>query len=116
MTVGASREHGILIARASGRVDGATYRAFQEDLDACIQEDDQHVVLLDLADVEYMSSAGLRVLLLTTRSLARQGKSFAVSGLQPEVREVFHMSGFDRIIPVHDTAGQADMDRPDSRG
>ena len=34
MTVGASREHGILIARASGRVDGATSRAFQEDLDA----------------------------------------------------------------------------------
>ena len=115
MTVGSSREHGILIARASGRVDGATSRAFQEDLDACIQKDDRNVVL-DLADVEYMSSAGLRVLLLTTKSLARQGKRFAVSSLQPEVREVFNISGFDRIIPVYDTDEQATTDLRDSRG
>ena len=55
-------------------------------------------VVVDLSAVRYVSSAGLRVLLKAAKE-ARQARSrFAVCGLQAAVREVFEVSGFDRII------------------
>jgi anti-anti-sigma factor len=58
-------------------------------------------VIIDCASLDYVSSAGLRVLLQAARAAQRAGTSFALCALQPAVREVFEVSGFDRIIDVH---------------
>jgi anti-anti-sigma factor len=106
MAIESEREGGTLIARAEDRVDGANARAFQDELESVISDNDREVVL-DLHKLFYISSAGLRVILLTAKAMKRQETKFAVCCLSDPVREVFQISGFDKIIPVHPTLPEA---------
>lgn len=55
-------------------------------------------VQLDLSGLEYISSAGLRLILMLAKRLQAQGHSLSVSGMNDNVRHVFEMSGFLQII------------------
>ena len=54
--------------------------------------------ILDFAGVDYVSSAGLRTILLITHKLIDQQGHLIVCQLQPDVHSVFKMTGFDQII------------------
>lgn len=58
----------------------------------------QGPVVADLGAVRYVSSAGLRVLLKAAKEAKAAAAGFAVCGMQAAVREVFEVSGFDKII------------------
>jgi len=96
------RESQTLIVTTEGRVDGATAREFHEALEAAATPEDD-AVILDMAKLSYISSAGLRVILIIAKALQKQNSKFAVCALSLPIREVFQMSGFDKIIPVHDS-------------
>jgi anti-anti-sigma regulatory factor len=86
-----TEEHGeVLIHRVSGRIDTGTAAEAERKLTAEVRLGRR--VLLDLMQVTYVSSAGLRVVLF---------------GLQPTVREVFAMSGFDKVVTIHDDQAAA---------
>jgi anti-anti-sigma factor len=106
MAIEAERDGTTLIARTDARVDGANARAFQDELETIIDEDDR-TVILDLQRLLYISSAGLRVILLTAKALGRQEIKFAVCSLTDPVQEVFKVSGFDKIIGVHPSLSDA---------
>ena len=101
-----SRDDDILTAVADGRVDGANAQEFQSELTEAINADDRGLVL-DLGQITYISSAGLRVILLTAKALNRQDAELAVCSLTDSVKEVFEISGFDKIIPVKATQSDA---------
>ena len=84
-------------SRAMARGDG---------LEAVIEDGDRAVVL-DLEQLSYISSSGLRVMLLIARKLQRQQAKFALCSLSDWIREVLEISGFDRIIPVHASRSEA---------
>ena len=100
------RDGGALIVQAAGRVDGSNSQEFQDGLEAIIN-DDERAVVLDLQELSYISSSGLRVMLLIARKLQRQQAKFALCSLTDSIREVFEISGFDRIIPVHASRSEA---------
>ena len=102
MAISTSREGQTLIVKTGDRIDGANARELQVDLEAAIEPSDRGLVL-DLEDLSYISSAGLRVILLTAKTLRKQNAKLAVCSLSGSVREGFEISGFDKIIPVHDT-------------
>ncbi len=106
MGVSTERQDNTLIAKTEGRIDGANAREFQDALDAAIDSSERAVVL-DLEEVSYISSAGLRVILLTAKSLQKQDAKFAVCSLSESIREIFEISGFDQIIAVHDSRNEA---------
>ncbi len=106
MKISSQRTADTLIALAEDRLDGSNARAFQLSLRDAIAEHDR-LVILDMSRLTYISSAGLRVILLTARSLQRQDAKLAVCSLSGPVREVFTISGFDRIIPTYDTRSDA---------
>ena len=106
MAISTERQGTTLIAKTAGRVDGANAREFQDDLEEAIEPTDRTVVL-DLEDLTYISSAGLRVILLIAKSLRRQGAKITVCSLSDSIRQVFEISGFDKIIPVHDSQAEA---------
>lgn len=54
-----------------------------------------------------MSSAGLRAMLLIAKALARRNMAFALCSLTGPVAEVFHISGFDRIVTTHRSRHEA---------
>ncbi len=85
-----------------GRVDFEAAQGFQEALERALGGGGKApaAVIIDGAALEYVSSAGLRAVLLAARAAQRAGVPFALCALQPAVREVFELSGFSRIIAV----------------
>jgi anti-anti-sigma factor len=86
-----------------GRLDFGAATGFQAQLEQLLAgtRTTPATVIIDCAGLDYVSSAGLRVFLLAARGSQRAGLGFAVCALQPAVREVFELSGFNRVIPVH---------------
>ena len=106
MAISIERDNGTLIAKAEGRLDGTNAQEFEAELTNAIADTDR-VVVLDLEQLSYISSAGLRVILLTAKALQRQDAELAVCSLSDPIREVFAISGFDKIITVRDSQAEA---------
>lgn len=96
----------VLVAKADGRIDGTNAQEFQKELEPAV-DTNARVVILDLEHISYISSAGLRVILLTAKSLLKKNAKFAVCSLSAQIREVFEISGFDKIISVHASQAEA---------
>lgn len=86
-----------------GRLDFNAAAQFQQHLEQALDSAAQvaAAVIVDCSALDYVSSAGLRTFLQAARASQRTGVGFALSALQPAVREVFELSGFSRMIPVH---------------
>ena len=95
-----------LVVSAKGRIDGANATEVQGVLSDAF-EPGVELMLLDLGELTYISSAGLRVIMLTARTLDRSGAKFAVGSPSGPIREVFQISGFDQIIPIFDSQAEA---------
>ena len=100
MNVETLKTENALVAAVSGRLDAASAAEFEELLSAAISAQNAPVVC-DLGAVPYISSAGLRAVLVIAKRLQKQETPFAVCGLNGMVAEVFRLSGFDRIIATH---------------
>ena len=106
MGINAERANGTVIAKADGRIDSSNSREFHSDLEAVIAESDAALVL-DFEDVSYISSAGMRVILLAAKNLQKSGMRFVLCSMNDSIREVFKISGFDKIIPIHKSQAEA---------
>ena len=99
MDIDVERKNETLIAQVTGRVDSANAREFEQALSSAIGDDRK--VILDLGNLSYISSSGLRVLLLVAKALRNKGAEFALCSLSDPIREIFEISGFDKIIPIY---------------
>jgi anti-sigma B factor antagonist len=79
----------------SGRLDAAQSPAAQAFLDRL-----EATTTLDCGGLEYVSSAGLGVLLKTQKRLMASGAKLRLTGLSPHIRDIFRYSGFDRIFEI----------------
>ncbi len=106
MDVTTTREGLNLIVSVGGRVDGANATEFQAALESAIQPDD-HGVVMDMGNLRYISSAGLDVILSVAKAVRKQNAKLVGCSLSGSVREVFAISGFDRIVPIFDSQADA---------
>lgn len=99
------QEGNVVVVCPVGRIDSTTAAELER---AC----DDHVargatrLLLDLGGTQYVSSAGLRVFLVAGKKLQRVGGRLALCNMQPLVREVMAIAGFDRILTTADSRGE----------
>lgn len=84
------------ILRLAGRLDNDT----SPILTAAVEAAAEGSIVLDMADCEYISSAGLRALLIAHRDLIRSGHSLSVVNVSPLVFSVFEVTGLDQILSV----------------
>lgn len=89
-----------------GRLDGVTSKTLDAHLNEQFAAGVSRLVL-DLAKVDYVSSFGLRLVLLAAKKLNGPGKRFGVCCLTENVRQTFTISGFSSIIAIHDTVEDA---------
>jgi anti-sigma B factor antagonist len=89
-----------------GRIDAATYRDLESILNDLIDQNKSEIVL-DLEGVTYISSVGLRVLLATQKKVRPKKGCVKLVSLQPFVREVFEMTGFNRLFTIHSNQSEA---------
>ncbi len=106
MEIDTERMKGVLVAKAWPRIDGANARDFEKAVKNAIGESDRAVVI-DFKALSYISSAGLRALLVISQSLQKRDAAFAICTLADPVRAVFEISGFDKIIAIHDSMTEA---------
>jgi len=100
------REDGVLSAQVGGRIDGSNAARFEEVLRTEIEESDR-AVIMDFEQLLYISSAGLRAVLLTAKNLWKQGTKFAVCSMSEQIESVFKSVGFDRMIGIHRSRSEA---------
>lgn len=104
MDISTRTEGNTLILAPQGRIDHAHADAFQKALEPHLQActADGQAVLLDFAGIDYISSVGLRVLMLAARQVKAQNGRIAIAQLTPVVREVFEISRFNLVFQVFD--------------
>jgi len=91
-----------VVLAPAGRIDHSTSEglktALAPYLATCAAGQDH--IILDLADVEYISSVGLRVLMLASKQAQAQGGIIGVATLQPAVKEIFDITRFTMVLNV----------------
>lgn len=100
------REEGVLILQVEGRVDGANADEFLTLLRASIGHNDRFVIL-DLEQLSYVGSAGLRILLMVAKKLHHKRGILVTCSLSESARKVFDISGIDKVIPVYPSRADA---------
>ena len=91
---------GITIVRPEGRLDTTSSVEFEKQLGKIAN--DAKRIALDLEELDFLSSYGIRVILITARSLKRQKGGFALFAPKPQVLDVCKMAGLDRVLQIYD--------------
>lgn len=86
-----------LTVALKGRLDTLTAPQLEEELKADMENATE--LILDLADLEYVSSAGLRVLLSAQKTMNTKG-SMVLKNVSEEIREIFDVTGFSDILTI----------------
>jgi anti-anti-sigma factor len=98
-----------LVLRPAGRIDHANADAFQTRLmpvlAQCAAGKDR--LVFDFSDVDYISSAGLRVLMLAAKQAKAQGGTIVITGLRPLVAEIFDISRFTMVFTIKPSLREA---------
>jgi len=102
----APQNRGVSILRVSGYVDTTTSPDLERRLQALLREKRFHVVV-DLARVEYISSAGWGIFISEIREIREHGGDLKLAGMAPDVREVFDLLEFENILQSYSDADLA---------
>ena len=105
MEISTRTSNDIHIVAIAGSLDSATAPEAQKALDAVVAGAKK--VALDFSQLDYISSAGLRVLLGVAKKLRSSGGTLGMFGLNQSVREVFEISGFSAILSVYPSEAEA---------
>lgn len=99
----------VVVVRPVGRIDHTNSATLESALHPLIEQAGANhgSVVLDLSDVEYISSVGLRVLMVAAKQMREQTAQLLVTTLQPVVAEIFAISRFNRILTVTATLSDA---------
>lgn len=97
MTINKELNGTTLTAKIEGRVDTTTAPALEQELKSSF--DGVTELVLDFADVAYISSAGLRVLLSAQKIMQKQG-SMKLIHVSAEIMEIFEVTGFSDILTI----------------
>jgi len=90
LTITSEPGEGFVTIRPAGSLDSNTYTDLQEHI-AAVTQRKPGALVLDLKDLTYSSSAGVRVLIAAQKAMKAAGSGFAVVNLQPQIRKVFEI-------------------------
>ena len=100
----------VTLIQVEGRIDHKTATDFENALrpllDRCLAGEYKKL-LMDLGGVDFMTSAGLRVLMIAAKACDKQKGAIAVAALQPGIQEIFKISRFDLLLKIFPTVESA---------
>ena len=96
----ARQENGWTVVEVGGRLDTSSAAEFDRKGQELVAAGSKRIIL-DLAELEYVSSAGLRSVLTTAKSAQAAGGKLAIASMRGVTKEVFSISGFDSILPTY---------------
>ncbi len=100
------KHEAISIFKLNGRLDSNTSQGFEKKIFDAISDGSKNMIV-DFKDLDYISSAGLRVILKATKALNREEGKIMLCSMQDYVKEVFEIAGFDSFLPIVGTMDEA---------
>lgn len=98
---------GVHLVGVSGRLDQTQTPDLEEQFDELLAAG-HHRIVVDMSDVTYINSGGLRCLVTAWRRAKKRGGNVVLTGLKERVDEVFSMVGFDKVFDVYPTQAAAE--------
>jgi anti-sigma B factor antagonist/stage II sporulation protein AA (anti-sigma F factor antagonist) len=95
-----------VLASVQGRIDLSNADAFKDAMAAALARA-KRALIVDLSGVDYMSSAGLRSLMIVHKAAKVDGKTLALTALQPLLMEIFTISRFNLVFPMFESTRAA---------
>lgn len=92
------QEHGILVISPAGSIDSETYESLKQELDTAI-DSQPGTVVLNMNDVEFISSAGIGAINQAKNNLKQNGMELLMVNLQPQIEAVFETM---HLLPCHE--------------
>jgi anti-sigma B factor antagonist len=105
MEIQTSTQDGATIIKLSGSLDGNSVEEAQAKIMPLLSSNTSAV--LDLKDCGYVSSAGLRLLLMAAKQLSTQNGILVLSGMSDEIKDVMEMTGFSNFFKTFDNVAAA---------
>jgi anti-anti-sigma factor len=97
---------GVSVLSLTGRLDASNAAETEAKVLGSIDGGTNHLVI-DCSALEYISSAGLRILLMAAKRMTPPRRKLALAGLRQQVREVFDIAGFSNLFDLHKTRSAA---------
>jgi len=101
-----TNENGTLVITLEGRIDATSAKELEEACSGWIGSGETNLVM-DFQNVDFISSAGLRVILLAAKLLKTQNGSIKLCSLSPTLRDVFEISGFSKLFLIYPNLSDA---------
>lgn len=95
-----------IILRLDGRLDAATTPLLERKIDKLIDENHTHL-LIDFLRIDYLSSAGMRLLLSSTKKLKAKNGGLLLFSIGDEVMEIIKLAGFEKILLIFESEQEA---------
>ena len=96
MEIKTRNDGGITIATPVGRIDTTTAKAFEDG----VMGIDNNRIIISFGEIDYISSAGLRVVLMLGKKISASKGVLVLIDMSPNIFNVFKMSGFDKILKI----------------
>jgi len=106
MNIKERKEKEALVISLEGRLDTTNYNELERKL-SMIYDDKPVNILMDCSQLQYISSSGLRVMLMFLKRSKTAGVKFVLCSLQDPIREIFDISGFTGIFEIFATCDEA---------
>lgn len=100
MEVKVEEKNEVVVVRPQGRLDAASAPQLEQQLQSIIEQGHFKIVL-NLANVEYLSSAGMRLMLSVSKKLKNLEGKIVVCSLSDEVMDVIKMAGFHQVLEFY---------------
>jgi anti-sigma B factor antagonist len=97
---------GINIYKINGQLNSNTSQGLEDKLIRAIDGGSKSMII-DFKNLDYISSAGLRVILKAIKALKREDGKIMLCDMQDYVKEVFEISGLDSLMPIFGSMGDA---------
>ena len=99
-------EDHLSLVRPEGSIDSVNSQDFEDAVFSLFNDKNTNMII-DLGEVKFVASAGLRVFLRLSKKLAAEDRALRLCGLKGMVRETFEISGFCSIMDIHDSEAEA---------
>jgi anti-anti-sigma factor len=109
VTIEQTQVGGKVVLHVAGRMDAETAVQFEQHCDSCIAEGSTNLIV-DLCDLTYVSSMGLRSFVTIAKKLRDKGGELRICRLTGLVRQVFELTRLDKVFPLHDSVESALME------
>lgn len=97
----------VAVVRGHGRIARDASAGFQRTVVDAVERSVAALVLIDLSDVSYMSSGGLRAIAIGARLCRERNGQLALGAPSSELQEILAITGFDKLVPMHPTMADA---------